>query len=951
MRSIKACLLSMLAAGCADEPPPEPALGTTTQHATARLANPLDAPIGKQGVADLRTSQLVRLPSSWFFESELKLEGPQRMVVRTFCNAPEEERRDSGLLVVKSRDAGPLGWEVVEARYNDDVGGENCPTCSEVAFAPTTSGTYRYQVYAFSNHRTKAFCQVRYSKNPNATQFFNTLVPPGRDANTPLDLGGALVDLGPVERDTEWLEVQTPDNGITRDTKLLVFDVGGSKVNATSQHVSKYAPVLSKDNGNDMDPRIAQPGSFPIEVGLCANPPCSEPRHFALVGLEALPPARPSSIHDVEGTVSLTRGPEDLAAARGDVADAFAPLVVAPAQQDQCGTPIDASVGRFSAVVRALSRAEYGEDRGIRGDASWLLKNWDDDTQANEPDDDQRALYFRGTPNFRAFRMRVQARSKTGSWTNITATRDVPNGAFGCVDACFDTLLEDFELFQPAEVRVCIDNADKRIAFEGLWGVRRNTPSAELKLATFNVHHGDQGAFDSGGLENGAESRNISNLLATRGRFRPEMATVLETRFDAPFEWNADIVAMQEHSFEASYQQILDQAELQTDLDWRFVWGAGKVHHLPYYRATNSVFAPSLLANNNTLFPPAVDGCNTDTPNLADGRIECEHDASTFDFDVDYTTYSVPAQISVKRWGQGTDVPVLVLSVMMQPGGDDGPEIESRHEELVSLIGMLEAYVRDHPEVVGAGSSDPKDRNIRIVLAGDFNMYPHRIGENRWFVRELRRVFGYAVDTAAAHRDSYRNFYDMHAWRGVANLEYPGSNEPDTGLPFAYTKAQTWRQLNDTTTWWWDDPMQNWPHFFPYWARTYYGGGSGYDGNNAGHDRHDGVFLVGTGWSNDDAVRGYVVMNTTAEFGEYGTVGSGSPFAIRDASGNVVAVDISPNKAGEDGDVSNTWGEHYAPQFNIDPGLHDGCTTSGCSAAESDHIPVGVRLRITTPVE
>ena len=79
-------------------------------------------------------------------------------------------------------------------------------------------------------------------------------------------------------------------------------------------------------------------------------------------------------------------------------------------------------------------------------------------------------------------------------------------------------------------------------------------------------------------------------------------------------------------------------------------------------------------------------------------------------------------------------------------------------------------------------------------------------------------------------------------------------------------------------------------------------------------------------------------MNTTAE--------GDSPFAVHDAAGKVVAVDIAP---WGDGDIpNNTTGarKHYKPQYDMTNEYSDGCTNYGCAAFESDHIPVGVRLRI-----
>jgi hypothetical protein len=981
-------------AGCATDLDLEPELDESEQAATSpALRNPIDAPRGRQGVADLRTSQLVRLPASWFLDASVDVSGTHGMAVRTRCvDGIQASRRDTGLVVVRSRWT-LLGWEHLAARYNDDVGTGTCPTCSRVDLG-TVTGSYRYSVYAFSNRRTTASCFVEYARDTAAASW-TPIAPPGHSLSLPLHLGGALVEIGAVDRALEWFEVKTADEGgvgpdSRSDTKMLVFDIGATAVQDTAQHSPRYAPVLARDiSATDRDARVAGLGYAPMQLGLCGTQtPCSEPKHFALVGLERRPqPSLGTAIGDVETTVSLVRGPEDLAARRGRVGDQAAQLIVRAGQTAQCGQPLSLGVGRYSAAVRGVSRAEYGEDRGIRGDASWMIRNWGYPTYSwcwgpngtltmcpdplRTPDADLRSYYYRGTPNFRAFTMRVEGRAPGGVWTNITAARQVPNGAFGCVDnGCLDTFLEDFELYRPSEVRTCIDNADSRIAFEGYWAARRNTPSAEIKIASHNTHHGDQGALDSGGIENDAESRNLANLLATRGRFVGSTRGVLEEATDAPFEWNADVIALQENSALNSYISFVSEAERQSALDWRYVWGHGKVHSSSGYTAKNAVLAHALLTPPSTLLPPRTQRCWAEfDPTLpqSDGMAQCKHENNSGQaLEVDYETSSVPATISVRRWGTGSDVPVLVLSVMMQPGGSN-PKFHARRDELASLVTALKQYVIERPEVVGANPSsrDPRDADIRIVLAGDFNFYPHTIGENRWFVRELRRAFGYAVDTAAAHRDSHANFYDMHAWRGMPNAAWPHHPEGDNGMPLAYTSGSTWGGLDSASTWWWGSSTLSWPHYFPYWAGTYRGDSDDYD-TSGSHDRHDAVILVGKGWAKDDAVRSYVVMNTTAEHDEY-TNGSdgqrGSPFAVRDAQGRVVAVDIAPSQIvrydalnrpiwSPDRDAPNAGSDgrlHYQPMYPLTNGP-DGCAQPGCAAVESDHIPVGVRLRISSMI-
>jgi hypothetical protein len=133
----------------------------------------------------------------------------------------------------------------------------------------------------------------------------------------------------------------------------------------------------------------------------------------------------------------------------------------------------------------------------------------------------------------------------------------------------------------------------------------------------------------------------------------------------------------------------------------------------------------------------------------------------------------------------------------------------------------------------------------------------------------------------------------------------------------------------------------------------------------SGGDRHDAILLVGRGWADDDPVRKYVVMHTAAQAPVHRLVASprqratirieryvpyDSPFALKDARGRVLAVDIAPWGEDEEADVPNNSGvKHYKPQYDISASRYpkDTCTQNGCTAFESDHIPVGARLRVT----
>lgn len=892
------------------------------------VQNPLDPPRAGQGVHVLSGSHLMRLPVSHFVKETVTVSGAHHLVVRTQCSSAYPERRDSGLYVVRRGSGGPLSPSVGDARYNDDCQGAAacfCATCSKVDMG-ARGGTATYDVYAFANQRTKAHCSVTYARDGAPGGAFPlTIAPVG-------ELGGALVDVGPVKRgagELEYFEVKTLTNedgsSSADDTHMLLFDVGAATLAATGVYQSTNVPVYDDDvSATDRDPRIGPAISAELVGGpdtSCPSSPCptpSAPKTFVLIGTEAPPPASPASARDVEVTVSLVRGPSNRP---GNAAGIRSAPISVPAGEAAytCGTPIDVEPGRYTARLRAKSLAAYGDVNVVQGDACELLGY-----------DCPSGLYRRGSGNFLAFRMMVQTqRAGTSRWSS-GRVRTVSNGVFGCGTTdggCWHTIMEDFEVNDDGRARVCVSRRHEDVRLGSVWYALRNPRYSELKVATLNAHQG-YGAWSpfNDGLESANEYRNISNLLATRGRFSPGARAVIELVDFAPFEWAADVIALQETYDSPRLENFTEQAETQSDLEWRYVYGNGKTEKT--YTSFNSVITHELL-RGDSLLPPDVALCDegSTTNEHADGKTHCR----SRDTDRMWT-YIVPTRIGVRRWqAEGLDdVPIMVYSVILEPG-DDNHEAWHRRIDLETMIDVIKQHLAAEPSMFNAeGSSSPFAAGNRIILAGDFNWYPHDYGENRWFVRKLRENFGYAIDTAAADRDSYANLYDMHQFRG--NPFSPS----DRDYPHGYTSRGEYNDLDDLSEAYWWGTGTIWPHRYPYWASTYHGETSTY--RNAG-ERHDAIVLVGRGWSNDDPVRSYVHMHTTTEYD--------SPFAMKDDAGRVLAVDIAP---WGDGDVPNSSGvRHYDPQFDIhgDRYSADTCTQSGCAAFESDHIPVAVRLRIS----
>jgi len=548
--------------------------------------------------------------------------------------------------------------------------------------------------------------------------------------------------------------------------------------------------------------------------------------------------------------------------------------------------------------------------------------------------------FYRGHGNTRAFQMKLQWQTPLG-WSDVAGSqRDVPLASFG--SGGLNRKIIDFEVAAtPGTPRVhslCVSAIyEPAVTFPGTWHTRKNPRYSELRLATLNAFH----------YENGEdENRNLSNLLLTRGR----MVTGVGSQHDAdqaPFQWAADIVAFQEE-WSSVYADIHAEAERQSSLDWHFIYGMSK-DSWGGYRRYSGLFAHDYLVDD-TLEPPRDPEndawrCAHNDPGAAgaDADVRCyHHDAE--DGGQDFFTYSVPGKTRVRRWGAegAADQPIMVYNIQLEPWRRN---TDNRKRELASLMDTIEEQLAFDPSMFNlGGSTSPTAAGNRMILIGDFNASAHDYGENRWMVKQLRDRFGWAVDVAAADRNSFANFYDMHEFQGR------GMGDDAPYEPIYFQSTTDWKALSDThgdpLTWWWGTAQYGTSfgpnRYWPYWARTNRGETGDQDHASAGGERNDMIVLVGRGWSNDDPVRSYVVMNTTTE--------GDSPFAMHDANGNVLGVDTWFSYSDTDLDVPGSRSHptnvpHYRPNF-VATDYDDGCTGSGCAVFTSDHVPVGARIRV-----
>jgi hypothetical protein len=188
-----------------------------------------------------------------------------------------------------------------------------------------------------------------------------------------------------------------------------------------------------------------------------------------------------------------------------------------------------------------------------------------------------------------------------------------------------------------------------------------------------------------------------------------------------------------------------------------------------------------------------------------------------------------------------------------------------------------------------------------MIVLGDFNMMAHSYGEHYWFLQELRERYGYAVDVSMAVDFVAQNdTFGLHDRSGVLD----GSLRPKP-----YQSYEEWREA----------PIHNSSSDYPWWAGTYRAKTGGLAGKG---ERLDAVILVGKGWAYDDPVREYMVMSDRQNASPLNPDGGGVEMWM----GGDAVVDGRNN---------------YAPNHDLGFG-----TEPGKPALHSDHVPVGVRLRV-----
>lgn len=757
--------------------------------------------------------------------------------------------------------------------YNDDhpsaegnhLGSYICATCQSPA--PPTS--IRATVYVFSQRRATAYCTLE-KKEPTGWQPLTN--PPFQH------FGGTLVDVGPLQPH-DYLEVQTQDftgwpdyQAKDYDTRMLLF-----------QPTSPANGLLYNENArSDRDPKIVIPNSA-----------WSHGSNYVLLGKSQ---PHTQSNKGVEVNIDLVRGPLN----HGQSSHTF-------------GTSHLLSPGRYYVWLYAKTTSPVGTPTPkphSSADMNRALENGFTCPPIITPKSSTKNPQLRGTLNSRAFDFRIIAK-QNGAWTE-RKRRTILKGQMGAKAGDLNLFLMDLDVPIPTEIAVEVQHPTQDVEFFPQWRVMRNPDASDFTVASFNT------LYDSGS-PHARKTRNAANLLASRGMIQPGTGAILEPTDQAPWQWDADLIGLQElrdgddDGFaEYFYADVFAREAMQMgSRSWNVI--RGQDEDFPNAVATDGrgpVFITEHLwrsGNANNIFLPnsllKKARCKTyDRTN----EYECALEDGASDF---VKTFGIPGQISIPRYRsvtasgqQEADRPIMVVNLHLADGSSGWLK---RRNQLNNLMTKLRTFLKENPSAFNSeGKNHPHHYQNRILLLGDFNWSAHHCGEHYWFLHTLREAFGYAVDVSMAANDN-----DMHDRMGAI-----GSN----GIPQNWESAKSWKK----------DPSRHTK--FPWWMTTHRGkAGNLYDRN----ERYDAMMLVGAGWAYDDPVREYEVLWDR----------NGNNPLNGDSKGGVEMADTG-NLVTQNG---------YRPQYALKcrkPSCEEedrtNSTKPGDPALDSDHLPIRARLRV-----
>jgi hypothetical protein len=792
---------------------------------------------------------------------------------------------------------------------NDGVGQGRC-SYIDTGFHPRPIA---FTLYVFSMIRgtSRATLQVSLDREP-----WKTLATD--------DFGGTVVRVGALQAG-DYVEVRTPSDGHGNDgTRMLLFQVPTEQ----SGIVNTAAIFNEEQNSGDQDPHVDVDVTWPST------------HNGVLLGKDT---RSSSSLDGIETHVDLIRGPLE---------------VTAPDPAFGCNgsaCKVLLPPGRYFASLFANTAHPVGSV--TRGAEHWA----DDLGTDGEGDCPHRA---RGQGNDRAFTAVLRR-------DGIEVKRRlVPRGLLGTDPALgWNQIVFEVDADGAGSYSLHAEDRAPDVSFFGHWRYIRNPDVNEMKVATWNFGYW---VFEHDTSVRIAILQNAVDLLGTRGDIDPSARTVIERGNQAPWQWDADVIAFQEF-YGTTLPHVRDRLVDRSPFDWSYVNANTEIGSWP--GGDNVYYGPVFV---NELVRPA-NGIRYGNLQLNDGvskgRCSSRLDGGDYDYacplgvviQVFYESQNlaVPARLRARRSlgrNGGTDRPVAFFNWHLFHYPEKFDQRATNVENLIKSIKYLMARPADGSYAPGACAfnkecvNHPLHYANRVLIMGDSNMKNHQCGEFAWTLRRLREEFGYAIDASAAVVDPMNRTYDMHwsgapltdprmsLWGTCQETDGPWSklvnaDGTHTGCPFRFQHRLNWNEAGDVSTvdvsnqpWYslWPVDFSSWAvdfstdSWYPWWATTT----QDPDNTNKGGGRFDMVFLVGRGWAYDDPVLTYRVMPHREEPAPTnGMLGGG--------------VELGFNVDTCEGPVADG-NANYAPNVSV-----NGCGTGeGAPAIRSDHIPTGARLRI-----
>lgn len=894
-----------LLSGCFT-PYDEPALEETADEVVFDPKGPI-ADLFVPGELDLATGRLAKIPVSWFPEFTVDFARAHDVMFRASCGSLTT--CDTGLLVSEPT----LG-----TFYNDnDPGGATAhgagPGGSFIDPPARSAGT-RYTVRAFSQRRATSRTNVQWSDNGGATW---TSLHPVSPLDSGINVGGTLVRVGALTSG-DFLEVMSRSNGAqSDDTRMILFSAS-----AAADH-----PITTAEDQSttDRDPRIT-----------IATSTWTGADNVVLIG-KAAPPVPFASNLSTETRVDLVHGP-------------LSQVTYMPPQRD-CRDCINAIVppGRYLTYLRAYIDLPVGAYHSASN--SHLSGNMPvlgaDGCPNAQRDGDVNSSWYRGVGNDIVMHMELQ--SWTGTAWAAVARRAVPRGAFGGLPGDWIRFSIPLEVASPGTTyRLVATSVAPGVVVAGGWHYERNPEATELGVASANTLF-KRMPFDDN------KYKNVADLLGTRGSILSSEARVEERADQAPFQWDADIIGMQEvaktDSWDFNYpdnrftEVVLEELRLRSSVLWTYAQGRGETWFAGASDGPgmNPIFVNSQAATGNipssvyfSAAAKAAAGCsdNGGTSNYA----EC-HLSEQGLGDGEIYNYATAARAGSWR-GDGRDRPIAVFNVHLE-ASEGARDFAPRLGEVRSLMNKVDALLAAEPSAFNRAIGDttrtnPHHAQNRFIIVGDWNIRAHECGEHYWILRMLRERYGYAVDVSMARADAAGSLkQSMHTGDASYVGEVPGGYQhmwtTDPRQPPAWT---SWQSTHDHA----------YDSAFPWWATDWRDKTSTPD---LAGERLSMIVLVGKGWADDDPVLDYTVMSDSNYRSPMNLAARGiemwRPHTYRQYPGGLrELVQTCPDA----GSVANDT-RGYAPNYSLGcDGDAAGGTNPGAPAMHTDHRPMGTRLRV-----